>query len=398
MRVGNKRFNVIVILAFLTALEPLSIDLYLPGFLELEKHFRTDTAAVQMSLSVFLGGFALGQLLWGPLSDKFGRKVPLSISLLVFICASLGCIYVKDIEHLWIMRFIQAIGGCGGIVISRAIVTDYFKKTETLSIFAMLALIMGVAPIIAPLVGNSILKILGWKGLFETMSLLGGIGLLATIFILPETLNKAAKQSVRSNIWYNYKTILKSRTFIKYSLIAGIVNGALMIYIGSAPFLIMDKGGLSENYFSAIFAINALGLMVSSYLTSVIQKDIGTHKIIVIAIFMMIAASILFSFAVLIDLNVAYLLIILFFYVFPMGMLFPTTTDLAMSPFIGENSGAASSLFGTIQLSLAFLFSVSSTALSDGSTITTGIVFTICALSAFAVIALGKIKIQSRLT
>lgn len=398
MKMCSKRLSVIIILAFLTALEPLSIDLYLPGFLELGKHFRTDIAAVQMSLSIFLGGFALGQLLWGPLSDHFGRKIPLIISLIIFILASLGCIYVEDIEHLWIMRFIQAIGGCGGIVISRAIVTDYFKKTETLSIFAMLALIMGVAPIVAPLIGNSILKILGWKGLFETMALLGGIGLLATIFILPETLNKAAKQSVPSNIWNNYKTIFKSRTFIKYSLIAGIINGALMIYIGNAPSLIMDKGGLSGNYFSAIFAINALGLMISSYITSVIQKYIGSRKIVFIAILMMIATSILFSAAVFIDVAVTYLLIILFFYVFPMGMLFPTTTDLAMAPFVGENSGAASSLFGTIQLSLAFLFSVGSTALSDGSTITTGIVFTICALSAFAVIALGNIKIQTRLT
>ncbi|MDL2231805.1 MFS transporter, partial [Porphyromonadaceae bacterium OttesenSCG-928-L07] len=159
------QWMIIIILSLLTALEPLSIDLYLPGFLMITEAFSTTPAAVQLSLSTFLGGFAVGQLFWGPIADRFGRKKPILISLLIFIVASIACIYVRTIEQLWVVRFIQALGGCGGIVISRAVVTDYFDKSKTLRIFTLLALIMSVAPIVAPLIGTTILKFSAWKGL-----------------------------------------------------------------------------------------------------------------------------------------------------------------------------------------------------------------------------------------
>ncbi|MDL2215429.1 MFS transporter, partial [Dysgonomonas sp. OttesenSCG-928-M03] len=142
------QWGVIIILALLTALEPLCIDLYLPGFLQISETFSTPIASVQISLSTFLAGFAIGQLIWGPLADKFGRKRPILISLFVFILASFVSLYVRSIEQLWVIRFLQALSGCGGVVIARAVVTDYFDKTKTLKIFALLALIMGIAPIV----------------------------------------------------------------------------------------------------------------------------------------------------------------------------------------------------------------------------------------------------------
>jgi len=375
---------VIVILALLTALEPLSIDLYLPGFLLISEAFETSVAAVQISLSTFLGGFAIGQLLWGPLADRFGRKKPILLSLAIFILASIACIYVQTIEQLWIVRFIQAIGGCGGIVISRAVVTDYFDKTQTLKIYALLALIMGVAPIVAPSIGNGVLKFFGWEGLFHAMALLGIAMFLLTLFLLPETHQKKQVQ-VQTGVMNSYLEILKVRKFVVYSVIAGIVNGALMIYVANGPFLIMEKGGFSTNAFSIIFAVNAFGLMISSYLTTLLQRYIPTRKLVKYALLIMTVVSTALLALMYIDVNIYIILVVLFFYVFPIGILFPTTTELAITPFV-NNSGTASALFGSIQLLMAFICSIVSNYISDGTTVAVGMAFFLCSILAFFVV------------
>lgn len=384
---------VIFILSLLTALEPLSIDLYLPGFILISDAFNTNVSAVQISLSTFLAGFAVGQLIWGPLADKFGRKKPILASLVIFIIASIACIYVKSIEQLWVVRFIQAIGGCAGVVISRAIVTDYFDKSKTLKIFALLALIMGIAPILAPSIGNGVLKVFSWEGLFGAMATLGIILFILTLFFLPETY-KAQKQKRETNVLASYWEILKNRKFVVYSLIAGIVNGALMIYVANGPFLIMEKGGFSSNAFSIIFAVNAFGLMVGSYLTSVLQKYIATNKLVKQALLFMSAAGLILLIAMYVNVSIVIILFILFFYVFPIGVLFPTTTELAITPFANtNNSGTASALFGSIQLATAFICTLISSFISDGSMVTVGITFFMCSMLAF-VIVFSRINIK----
>jgi len=384
---------VIFILSLLTALEPLSIDLYLPGFILISDAFNTNVSAVQISLSTFLAGFAVGQLIWGPLADKFGRKKPILASLVIFIIASIACIYVKSIEQLWVVRFIQAIGGCAGVVISRAIVTDYFDKSKTLKIFALLALIMGIAPILAPSIGNGVLKVFSWEGLFGAMATLGIILFILTLFFLPETY-KAQKQKRETNVLASYWEILKNRKFVVYSLIAGIVNGALMIYVANGPFLIMEKGGFSSNAFSIIFAVNAFGLMVGSYLTSVLQKYIATNKLVKQALLFMSAAGLILLIAMYVNVSIVIILFILFFYVFPIGVLFPTTTELAITPFANtNNSGTASALFGSIQLATAFVCTLISSFISDGSIVTVGITFFLCSMLAF-VIVFSRINIK----
>ncbi|WP_051697701.1 multidrug effflux MFS transporter [Prevotella sp. 10(H)] len=377
---------VILVLSLLTALEPLSIDLYLPAFLKISEAFGTNISAVQISLSTFLGGFAIGQLFWGPMADRFGRKKPILLSLVIFIAASIACIYVNTIEQLWVMRFIQAIGGCGGIVISRAVVTDYFDKSKTLKIYSLLALIMGIAPIIAPVIGNGVLKLLGWEGAFEVMAGLGVLMFLLTVFCLPETYRRNETE-VKKNVFRDYANILKVRKFVIYSLIAGIVNGALMIYVANGPFLIMEKGGFSGNWFSIIFATNAFGLMLASYLTNVLQKYIPTNKLVKHALSFMLVISIVLLTAMYLDMNMIVILIALFFYVFPIGILFPATTELAITPFANSNnSGTASALFGSIQLLMAFICSILANFISDGSVVALGIAFLLCALVSFVIV------------
>jgi DHA1 family bicyclomycin/chloramphenicol resistance-like MFS transporter len=381
---NNKQVSIVLILAFLTALEPLSIDLFLPAFIEIAAQFKTTPANVQLSLSTFLGGFALGQLLWGPLADRYGRKRPLIVSLVLFSIASFSCLYVQTIEQLWGVRFIQAVGGSGGIVIARAVVTDYFDNKDTLNVFAILALIMGVAPIIAPVIGNELIKLGNWKYPFGTMGLLGAAGVILTVFRLPETFRGNASvitpgTVARNSVWSDYLAVIKVRQFLLYSLVAGIVNGSLMLYIGNAPFLIMDKAGYSGDMFGMIFAANAVGMMGSSYLTSKLQKNHSTRWIITTATTLMTLTALVFVILVLTDASFPILLLALFFYVFPMGMLFPTTTDLAMNPFVTHNSGSASSLFGALQLGIAFVITLVASQFSGGSIFAIGIAFLVTA-------------------
>lgn len=347
------QWMVIIILSLLTALEPLSIDLYLPGFIQISEDFSATAAAVQFSLSTFLGGFAVGQLFWGPISDRFGRKIPTLFSLGIFIIASVACLFVTNIEQLWVARFIQALGGCGGVVISRAVVTDYFDKTKTLKIFSILALIMSIAPIIAPLIGNIVIKISSWRGLFGTMLIMGIAMFLLTWFFLPET-HKPSQIKTKENVFTTYWNILKVRQFTFYALIAGLANGALMMYVGNAPFLIMEHGGLSGNVFSIVFAVNAAGLMLSAWLTGYLQRYFSTQRITRYTIIFMFVASIALFFTIWLKADIYIILTVLFFYVFPIGSLFPTTTELAITPF-ADNSGSASALFGSIQLLIACL-------------------------------------------
>lgn len=389
------QWGVVLILALLTALEPLSIDLYLPGFLIMSDAFKTDMVSVQMSLSLFLAGFAIGQLIWGPLSDRFGRKKPILLSLMLFVIASVACIYVTKIEYLWGLRFVQAIGGCGGIVISRAVVTDYFNKDQTLKIFSLLTMIMGVAPIVAPLLGNQVLhQFHNWESLFATMMIIGVALFLLTFFFLPET--KQRKEPIgmsKSNVLKDYHCILKNRKFLIYALVAGITNGALMIYVSNGPFLIMDKGGFSSDMFSVIFSINSLGLILGSYSATLLTKHIKTGKLIKQTLFVMLAVSAMMLMAMYSEASMSVILIFLFCYVFMIGILLPLTTELALSPFMENNSGAASSLFGTIQMTLAFACTLISGLMSDGTMVVIGIEFVLCALLAFITV-FGKMKDQ----
>lgn len=372
---------IIGILSLLTALEPLSIDMYLPAFISISESFSSTLAAVQLSLTAFLGGFAIGQLFWGPLADKFGRKKPILISLLIFIIATIACIYVKTIEQLWVMRFIQALGGCGGVVISRAVVTDYFDHTKTLKIFTLLALIMSIAPIIGPLLGNMVLGSFDWTGIFWAMCILG-IGLaFLTLFFLPETY-KSSKRKPIGNVFINYLNILKVVKFTFYAFVAGVANGALMVYVGNGPYLIMEYGNLSGNAFSIIFAINALGLMIASYMTNVFQKYTTTQRLVKYSLSIMAITSVLLLIAVFFHSNIYIILSILFFFIFPIGILFPATTDLAMQPF-KENSGSASALFGSIQLLTAFICTIIASLVNDGSVISVGVAYFICGIMAF---------------
>lgn len=351
----KKQTIVVLILALLSALEPFSIDLYLPGFLKISQYYKTDLKSVQFSISTFLAGFAVGQLFWGTISDRYGRKWPILASLLMFIAATLACIYSVTIEQFWIARFFQAFAGCAGVVIARAIVNEYFDSADTMRIFSLLAIISGVAPIIGPVAGNFLVSSFNWQSTFIALLILGIICLFSVVFFLPETRDR--KTTRQSNLLQEFKKILKVKTFLKYTLIGSLTYSILMIYLANAPYLIMEYGQLSSNSFSYIFAFNAVGLMIGAWVSnSLLSRWLSIRQIINSTILVGLILSIVFLAMCISKLAIEFLLIPLFFIILTLGVLFPTTTKLALEPF-HENSGAASALLGSLQLLLTFFIS-----------------------------------------
>lgn len=384
----KKKFGItVLVLSLLAALEPLSIDLYLPAFSDIANSFGVNIGQVQISLSVFLAGFALGQLFWGPLSDFYGRKVPIIIAILLFTLSSFAANYVASIYQLWIIRFIQAFGGCAGVVIGRAMVNEIFEEKHRTKIFSLLVVISGVAPIIAPTVGNLLLKNWHWNGIFNTMGLLGLLTILSVLFLLPESgLKRSERKNLPSssikNIVRGYIRVVDNRQFIKYSLIGCMAYGGLMIYVSNAPFLIMEKGMFSGDMFSLIFAVNAVGLMAGTIIVNYLSKRITLERIIEYSVYAQVAINIILLNCTLYAVSIPLLLVLVFLNLVVIGILMPSTTSLGLAPF-DEDSGTASAFMGFLQLLFTFVFSGLVSYLQDDSILPMMVALFLCAFGSF---------------
>src|SRR3569832_1819633 len=225
----------------LQAFAPLSIDMYLPSMPLLEKVFNATTAQVQSTLVTFLLGYALGQSLYGPLTDRYGRKPPLYFSLTLFVFSSAACALATSVNILSFFRLLQAVAACGGAVVSRAMVRDLFPPTELRKIFSMLVLVLGASPLISPFIGGYLLVWFGWKSNFITQASLGALTLLADHFRLNESLApEHARPLHMDHILSSYAHLLKDRTFLGASLVCGFSSAGMFAYIASAPFVFIN--------------------------------------------------------------------------------------------------------------------------------------------------------------
>jgi MFS transporter, DHA1 family, multidrug resistance protein len=259
-----KRLRITLILGALTAFAPMSIDMYLPALPEIGRSLGADTASVQLTLSAFFIGLAVGQAIYGPLADRFGRKGPLYFGLIVYIAASIGCALASDIQALIGLRLVQALGGCVGIVIARAVVRDLYGHQESARMFSVLMLVMGVAPILAPLLGGYVLIWFGWRAIFWVLALFGLSCLIAAALILPETRPAhTMKPNVLSAI-AGYGRLLVDRRFIGYTLAGGLAQAGLFAYISGSPFVFIEVFGVPAQHYGWLFGLNALGLIVAS--------------------------------------------------------------------------------------------------------------------------------------
>ncbi|MDP1962231.1 MAG: multidrug effflux MFS transporter, partial [Reyranella sp.] len=247
-------WGLVILLGALTAFAPMSIDMYLPALPAIGKALGGTPEATQGTLAVFLAGMAIGQFLYGPASDRYGRRAPILVGVAVYVAASIWCALTQSMEGLIFARFVQALGGCAGAVVARAVVRDQFDHTETARVLSLLTLVMGVAPIVAPLLGGWVMVIAGWRGIFWTLALFGCLVGLAVFLRLRESRSEETAAQARSETPLKaYGQLLRNRRLIGYAL-AGALNGAVLFtYISSSPALVIETYGFSPQAFGWVF-------------------------------------------------------------------------------------------------------------------------------------------------
>jgi DHA1 family bicyclomycin/chloramphenicol resistance-like MFS transporter len=248
MNTKKKNFLIILILGLLSAIGPFSIDMYLPGFPAIAADLHTTVAHVSLSLSSFFIGISAGQLLYGPLLDRFGRKRPLYIGLSLYLITSLACTFANSANTLITFRLLQALGACGGMVASRAMVRDLFPVNEIAKVFSMLMLVIGVSPIIAPTVGGYITAAIGWQYVFVTLTVMTAFILAGVYFVLPESKKPDPAFSLKpAPIINGFWNVLKQPQFYTYALTGSIATSGLYAYISGSPYIFMELFKVSEN-------------------------------------------------------------------------------------------------------------------------------------------------------
>lgn len=375
-----------LVLGTLTAFGPLSIDMYLPGLPRIAREFGVTAAQTQLTLSIFFVGMAAGQALYGPVCDRVGRKAPLAAGCVVYVLASLGCAFAPSITFLIGLRLLQALGGCAGIVIARSIVRDLFAERESARVYSFLTLVMGLAPVLAPLAGGQLLAVAGWRSIF--LSLAGfGLGCLALVLVaLPETLPEARRsRGGLGNVLRRYAELLADRRFVGYALAAGLIYAGMFAYIAGSPFVIIELYGVAPQDYGWIFGANALGLIAASQLNRRLLLRYSGDTILKAALASVMVAGLLLVLVAASGVGgLAGLLVPLFVCVAGVGLVGPNATAAAMAPY-GRMAGSASALLGTGQFIVGAASSASVGALDNGSAVPMAAVIAGCACAAVAV-------------
>ncbi len=391
----KRRTLLVLILGSLSAIGPLSIDMYLPGFPEMAADLHTTVDKVSYSLSSFFIGICAGQLICGPLLDRFGRKKPLYVGLTVYIIASLGCAVSNSVEMLIGFRFLQAIGGCVGMVAPSAIVRDLFPVNESAKIFSLLILVLGVSPIIAPTVGSYLIAAFGWHSVFVVLSIIVALLFAAVVFLLPESKAPDPGFSLRPRtILTSYLHVLKEPQFYTFAFAGAIAAAGLFAYLGGSPFVFMNLFQVSAKVYGWIFAIIAAGLITSSQLNTLLLRKYNSAQIIRVTLLVQASIGImLFTGSVLGWLNLYATIGLIFLFLSCQGFSFPNSAALSLAPFKKE-AGSASALMGAIQMALGAFASAMVGYINNGTSLPMTGIMACCALCGFVVLTIGHFKIK----
>ncbi|MCP5198243.1 MAG: multidrug effflux MFS transporter [Gammaproteobacteria bacterium] len=362
----------------------MSIDMYLPSLPAIASEFGVETAAIQFTLSSFFIGLALGQAVHGPLADRYGRKPPLYVGLMLYIIASVGCALASSVVTLTALRFIQAVGGCAGIVIARAVVRDRCDAHTAARVFSLLMLVMGLAPILAPIMGGWILWFAGWRAIFAVLALFGLACLFAVWRFLPETrpADTMASASIGAALRV-YGDLLRDRNFIGYALSGGFALGGMFAYITGSPHVFIELYGVPAQYYGWLFGLNALGLIASSqynrrllthHTADAILRRANRVTVLLGLVLLAVAASGWGGLPI--------LLIPLFGYIASLGFTGPNAMACALA-HQGTRAGSASALIGSLQFGVATVSSMLVGLLGGGSALSMAAVIAGCGVLAY---------------
>ena len=382
---GEAYYRLAAILGALTAMGPLAIDMYLPALPTIARELDTTAASVQVSLAVYFAGIALGQAFYGPLSDRIGRKSALYFGLAVFLVSSIGCALAGNVATLIAFRLLQALGGCAPLVVPRAVVRDHFEERGSVRMLSMLILVMGVAPILAPLVGGQLLVRFGWRSVFWALTGYAAIWLVLVALFLPESLplERRRRQPIGA-ILTTYGGLLRDRQYMGYVLSGALVFAGLLAYISGSPFVFIDLFHVPPERFGLYFGTNAVGIIAASQINRWLANRVDARRIVGVVL----PAAMTAGFVLLIDAYTGFggfagILLPLFCFIACHGFVMPSTTALAMAPH-GQIAGSASALLGTLQFVLGAAAGALVGALGNGTAVPLAAVIAGCGVAAFA--------------
>lgn len=349
----DRRLRLIFILGALSAIAPLSIDMYLPALPQVSKDLSTGAVQAQLTLTACVVGLAVGQAVAGPLSDRWGRRRPLLIGLVAYAVASLLCVFAPTVETFIGLRLVQGAAGAAGIVIARAVVRDLYDGVEAAKFFSMLMLVNGLAPILAPVLGGQLLRFTPWPGVFAALSGIGVLLFLASLLGLRETLPVERRETggMRATL-STFRGLLVDRAFVAYALAGGLAFAAMFTYISGSPFVLQDIYGLSPQAFSVVFGVNALGIVLAGQASGWLAGRVPLHRLLAAGLTIVAVGGVGLLVTVITDAGLVGVLPALFLVVSGQGLVLPNSTALALSGRPPNVAGSASALLGLGQFAI----------------------------------------------
>lgn len=375
----NKQYWLVILLGVLTAFDPLTIDMYLPAFLLIEQDLKTNISLVELSVTLFFIGMATGQLVYGPLSDKYGRKKPLIGGMILYFGATIGCALANHIGIFLFFRLLQAFGGCASMVISRAIIRDLFEKKEVAMFLSNLALVMGIAPILAPSIGAFISQFFGWRAIFYFLASANLLCIFISMIYLPETNIKKNKNLNLKQVISSYLSFFSERSFIGYLIPDMAVRAGMFAYIAGSPFVFISLFKLTPSEYGIVFGINGLGLLLAAQINRRLLNRYSPEEISAAAIKVaFIASCILFFFSSLFTILI-FILVPLFIFIACLNFISPNTIAIALNQQ-SHQAGTASAFYGCFQWSMACIASLMVSIFHDGSAIPMAATIFVCGI------------------
>ncbi len=375
----------LILLGALTAVGSLSVDMYLPSFPAIVADLHTDAGSVQRTLSIFFIGLGLGQLIYGPLSDRFGRKPPLLFGMVLYTVASLVCMLAPSIEALQSGRLLQALGGCAGIIIPRATIRDRCDALSAARALSLVVLVMGAAPILAPLLGSVVLHWLSWRAIFGVLMLFGLFSLGAIYVGMEETVDRTLSPRLNiQSVFRNYRELISDRHFLTFALCGSFSSAAMFSYIAGSPFVLMEHYRISAQTYAWVFGANAVGLVIGSQINARLLAFYSPRKILSYAVIVPCIAGAVLLVSRLGDFaGLPVLLPALFMAVSSLGFITPDSTALALQ-YQGARAGSATALLGAMQLGLATVSSAAMSWWPVDAEISLGAIILCCGIGALA--------------
>lgn len=361
---GGANWLFLGILSSLMAITSLSVDIYLPALPIMHKTLNGD---IELTITGFLIGFSIGQIIWGPISDRYGRRLPMALGLGMFVIGSIGCALSETIFQIVFWRVIQALGACTGPMLSRAMIRDLYGKTKAAEMLSTLMIVMAIAPIVGPLMGGQLLKMSSWHSIFWVLASVGVL-MLFSIKLLPETLPIEKRQSASLfQAFSNYKVLLVNKRFMRYTLCVTFYYVGAYAFIAGSPYVYITYYGVEPQNYGFLFGVNIIGLMIISALNRKLVRKYSLDKLLRVSTGIAMFVAIILGILVKGDIGGIYSIIITIFFFFSMNGVIAASATAAALDDVPDMAGAASALLGSLQYGSGIISTILLAVLADGT-------------------------------